>query len=328
MGLMCFDGGPMMPRLVFVHGIGGSRQADVDRERWVGALARGAREAGHSRAAESLVGGSLVEVIFTHYGDLFQHTQAQGPGGIDLDEAETILLSEFLAEVVATHCHAADTATSAALTDALAQLRLDRQQQGIGDLVRRAINAATTLLGARPWRGAGQWASGKLLVRDLSQVARYLARSEPDTDLRTLDTRIRRVLAAALGPGPTVVIAHSLGTVVSFETLHECTSVVPLWVTLGSPLAMRAFVWPKVRPRPPATPDMVLRWLNYWDRDDIIAARPILESDVAANMAGVLPESKRVDSDGVWVHAATTYLAKADVAGPVMEAIETIKSTA
>lgn len=99
-------------------------------------------------------------------------------------------------------------------------------------------------------------------------------------------------------------------------------------MTLGSPLAMRAVVWPKIRPRPPATPNTVLRWLNYWDRDDIIAVRPILESDVAANEAGVLPESKRVDSDGVWVHAATTYLAKADVAGPVMEAIESLLKSA
>lgn len=45
---------------------------------------------------------------------------------------------------------------------------------------------------------------------------------------------------------------------------------------------MRAVVWPKVRPRPPTTPDTVVPWLNFWNRDDVIAARPILESDVLA----------------------------------------------
>lgn len=221
MGLMCLMGvGFVKPRLVFVHGIGGARQVDVDQKRWVGALARGARQAGHSRAAERLADGSLAEVVFTYYGDLFQHVQAQGPGGIDLEEAETVLLSEFLTEVVTTHCHTEDATSSAVLADALAQLQPDGQAQGTGDLFRRTINAATTLLGARPWGGAGQWASGKLLLRDLSQVARYLARSEPDGALCTLDSRIRGALAAALGPGPTVVIAHSLGTVVSFETLR------------------------------------------------------------------------------------------------------------
>jgi pimeloyl-ACP methyl ester carboxylesterase len=92
-----------------------------------------------------------------------------------------------------------------------------------------------------------------------------------------------------LGLGPTLVVAHSLGSVVAFETLHEHVCSVPLWVTLGSPLAMRAVVWPKVRPRPPTTPDTVVRWLNFWNRDDVIAARPILESDVLASAVGVLP---------------------------------------
>ena len=63
---------------------------------------------------------------------------------------------------------------------------------------------------------------------------------------------------------------------------------------------MRAVVWPKVRPRPPTTPDTVVRWLNFWNRDDVIAARPILESDVLASAVGVLPCSIRVDSDGLW----------------------------
>jgi pimeloyl-ACP methyl ester carboxylesterase len=124
-----------------------------------------------------------------------------------------------------------------------------------------------------------------------------------------------------------VVVAHSLGTVVSFETLHEHPGEVSLWVTLGSPLAMRSVVWPKLRPAPPATPPQVRRWLNYWDRDDVVAARPILEKSFLPNTAGVLPDSDRVDSDGVWVHAAVKYLAKADVAGPIMEALQSLAPT-
>ena len=121
-----------------------------------------------------------------------------------------------------------------------------------------------------------------------------------------------------------MVVAHSLGTVVSFETLHEHTGDIPLWVTLGSPLALRSVVWPKLRPEPRTTPPQVRRWLNYWDRDDIVATRPILENSFLPNADGVLPDSYRVDSDGVRVHAAVKYLAKADVAGPVVEALQTL----
>jgi hypothetical protein len=127
-----------------------------------------------------------------------------------------------------------------------------------------------------------------------------------------------------MGEGPTIVVAHSLGTVVSYETLHDSTGDVPLLVTLGSPLAMRTVVWPRLRPTPPRTPGTVRKWLNFWDRDDIIVARPRLERDVLPNGLGVTPDSSRVDSDGLWVHTATKYLAKADVGGPVAEAVENL----
>ena len=119
-----------------------------------------------------------------------------------------------------------------------------------------------------------------------------------------------------------MVVAHSLGAVVSYETLHEHSGDVPLWVTLGSPLGMRGVVWPKLRPRPPATPPTVRRWLNFWDRDDIIIARPDLEKKMTPNAADVRPDSNRVDSDGVWVHNAVKYLAQPGVAGPVIEALQ------
>jgi pimeloyl-ACP methyl ester carboxylesterase len=321
----------MAPRLVLVHGIGGPRQPDAVRKEWIAALAKGARDAGHSEAAGSLEDGSLADVVFAYYGHLFQRAEEQGAGGYDLDENEAVVLNDLLAEMARALYDTQDgpdPRTAAALARVIAQLESAGEAEGAGDLVRRVINAATMLLGAGPWGRAGGWASGRLLIRDLAQVARYLARGELDKDASSIDVRIREVVAEALGSGPALVVAHSLGSVVTFETLHDHVGSVPLWVTLGSPLAMRAVVWPKVRPRPPTTPETVARWLNFWDRDDIIAARPILESDVLANSAGVLPRSARVDSSGLWVHTATKYLAKADVAGPVMEALGRLASAA
>lgn len=311
----------MAPRLVFVHGIGGQRSAEIECNRWASALAEGARQAGHQEAADGLVSGSLVETVFADYSDLFQKPHGQGSGYIGDDE-DMALLVDLLAEMIESHNGGNDRSTDVALTRALAQLRPHGDPQGSGDPIRRAINAATTLLGVGPCKRSGQWASGKLLIRDLAQVNRYLARGEPGDDHHTLDMRIRHRVREAFGPGPTVVVAHSLGSIVSFEALHAESIEISLWVTLGSPLAMRSVVWPKIRPRPPATPSSVMRWLNYWDRDDIIVPRPILESDFAPNMKGVMPVSRRVDSDGIWAHSVTKYLARADVAGPVAETIQ------
>lgn len=311
----------MAARLVLVHGIGGPRRIEEDRRSWISGLVEGARKAGHSAAAQRLADGTLADVVFAYYGDLFFAGQAQGSDSTELNDSEAAVLIEFLAEVIQQH-RADEDVDQTSLQSALAKLRPEGQPQGTGDPVRRAIDAATTLLGAGPWRKAGQWAAGKLLVGDLAQVARYLARSETDQDRRRLDERIRAVVAEALGSGPAVVVAHSLGTVVSYETLHSHAGHIPLWVTLGSPLGMRAIIWPNLRPAPPVTPAPVRQWLNFWDRDDIIVARPILENDMLPNAADIRPKSNRVDSDGVWVHTAVKYLAKPDVAGPVIEAIQ------
>ncbi|MCX5256723.1 alpha/beta hydrolase [Streptomyces canus] len=304
--------------------MGGVRDPEAERGSWLAALAVGARRAGHSFEGSALEQNSFTDTAFAHYGDLFVRPQAQG-GTASLGDAagEGEALRQLLEEVINTqppaslgeeerrvlqHAHAQLTATG-------------RQAQGSGELVRLLVNVCTTLLALPGMRRGGQWASGRILAGHLAQVTRYLARAELD-DGRTLDERIRgRVLSFLDETRPTVVIAHSLGSVVALEALHQHRGPIPLLVTVGSPIGMRTVVHPRLRPQPPATPDCVGRWLNYWDRDDIIAPRPWLERDVLPNTGGCQPVSDRVDSDGIWVHTATKYLSQASVAGPVVEAL-------
>ncbi|MER5995699.1 hypothetical protein [Streptomyces viridosporus] len=313
----------MAPRLVFVHGIGGPRDPATELAAWSAALAGGMRVAGHSALAATLEADPAAHAAFVSYADLFGPAQAQGA---DDTPAEAELLAALVAELVDEAAESAEEDGAgpeelAVLADARAEATPTGQQQGAPDLARRALNAVTTLLSLRPWDGAGQWLTPKLMVRHLGQVARYLARAEADGDGATLDARIRARVAEAVGDGPVVVIAHSLGTVVALEALHERRAEVPLFVTLGSPIAMRSVVLPRLRPQPPAVPDGTARWLNFWDRDDVIAVRPRLERDLAPGATGVRPVSARIDSDGLWVHTSTKYLAQAAVAGPVAEAL-------
>jgi hypothetical protein len=309
--------------LVFIHGIGGVRDPEAERGSWLEALAVGARRAGHSLEGSALEQHSFTDTAFAYYGDLFVRPHAQGGTASSGDAAdEDEALRQLLEEVIETQLPACPGEEERrVLQHAHAELTATRQAQGSGELVRRLVNVCTTLLALPGSRRGGQWASGRIMAGHLAQVTRYLARAEHD-DGRTLDERIRdRVLSFLDETRPTVVIAHSLGSVVALEALHQHRGPIPLLVTVGSPIGMRAVVHPRLRPQPPATPECVQRWLNYWDRDDIIAPRPCLERDVLPNTAGCLPVSDRVDSDGIWVHTATKYLAQASVAGPVVEAI-------
>ncbi|MFG3053051.1 alpha/beta hydrolase [Kitasatospora sp. NPDC048239] len=315
----------MKPRLVFVHGIGKPRDAASELDAWLDALTSGARAAGHLRRAEALLRGDQVDVRFAYYTDLFTADGAQHaapPEDVNGAEAESV--AELLLDALDTRLVDPQGEHEArVLRRARAQLSPEGEQQGIGDAFRRTLNAANTVLALPGLRTFGGWASAGIMVSYLGQVKRYLARQERDGAGLSLDQRIRGRVAAELNPtGPTVVVAHSLGTVVTFEALHDHSGTVPLLVTLGSPIGMRTAVRHRMRPQPLQVPAPVAQWLNFWDRDDLIAGHPHLEKSITANGTSVSPVSRRVDSDGVLVHAALKYLAQPGVAGPILEALE------
>jgi hypothetical protein len=79
---------------------------------------------------------------------------------------------------------------------------------------------------------------------------------------------------------PSVVLAHSLGSVVAYETLWRPESpVVDHLITVGSPLAMPDVVRERLRPLPVprgARPPRARRWTDIADVGDLIAIpRPL-----------------------------------------------------
>ncbi|MGV9455102.1 hypothetical protein [Streptomyces sp. NPDC003635] len=313
-------------QLLFVHGIGGSRDAVRERRAWLESLADGARRAGHSDAVSGLTQGWLADVRFADYSDLFLDQGAQGDAFGPSSGKDEAFLSRLVAELTEELAHQAqerrDPDLRRVVEDARQRLS-DEQTQGFGESVRVLAGVLTTLLQIPGLRRAAQWASGRSLLGQLSQVGRYLGRGEPDGDGRCLDARVRERVLTGLDPGrPLVVVAHSLGTVVAFEALHRYSGPVRLLITLGSPLATATAVLHRIHPRPPRTPESIERWLNFWDRDDIVVCRPRIQNWMLPNRAGVLPLSDRVDSDGIWVHTATKYLRQTSVAGLVVEALK------
>ncbi|MHA5049068.1 alpha/beta hydrolase family protein [Streptomyces sp. SD15] len=311
-----------------MHGIGGLRDAGQERRAWLEALAEGARNAGHSDAVSGLTQGWLAETRFADYSNLFSAPEAQGSEAEQPDNTQLefldALVRELIDELGRESREQGDRRALQVIEDARAQLpHPDEELQGFGAPIRVLGRVLTTLLQVPGLRKAAQWASGRPLLWHLAQVGRYLDRKEADGDGRPLDVCIReRVLQGADPDRPLVVVAHSLGTVVAFEALHDYPGQVKLLVTLGSPLATGAAVLQRVRPQPARTPASVERWLNFWDRDDIVVARPKVQQWMLPSLSGVGPVTSRVDSDGLWVHTATKYLRQSAVAGPIVEALK------
>jgi hypothetical protein len=85
---------------------------------------------------------------------------------------------------------------------------------------------------------------------------------------------INKIVADQLTGEPTVVVAHSLGTVVGYEVLrNHAGNSVPRLVTVGSPLGIRA-----IRDRlatPLVMPAGVVDWYNAFDDRDVVALYPL-----------------------------------------------------
>ncbi|MEV2195356.1 alpha/beta fold hydrolase [Streptomyces phaeochromogenes] len=323
-------GSTLKPKLVFVHGIGGPREPDDELIEWKRALAGGARAANLASDISALTMDWLADCSFAYYGDLFADGEPQSVGGPDdLDDEEAAIVLGLLAEFLEEEAQRPENQGNRALARVRAQLSPEGQPQGAGGVGRHLWAMATAVVAVPGVAHVARWASASDVLRTWSQPARYLRRGDKDEERTTLDERIRDRVLECLDPArPTVVIGHSLGSVVAFEALASYEGPVPLLVTIGSPIATSGLVWPRLMPRPPATPDCVDRWLDFWDGDDVVVPRRRLADRVRPNERGVGPTPRQFESRMWWAHGATTYLGRAEVAEPVMRTLSATSAAA
>ena len=134
------------------------------------------------------------------------------------------------------------------------------------------------------------------LIAEARALRRLMVRHPPNNSQRTaalflqlghhdaLMMRLRRAYAQrwqAIGEAidrhtPRIILAHSLGSVVTYEALWQnAHREVDLLITLGSPLAMPTVVYDRLDPSPrdsPARkPPGVRRWVNVADPGDVVS---------------------------------------------------------
>lgn len=133
----------------------------------------------------------------------------------------------------------------------------------------------------------------------------------------TIELGVRQAMQPGL---PTVLVSHSLGTVVAYNLLRREGEAqgwqVPLFVTLGSPLAVKAI---KAALAPVEHPSCVGHWFNAMDERDVVALYPLTQ-----DLFGVDPavENKTdVDNHTPNRHGIAGYLNDAEVARRIHAAL-------
>jgi hypothetical protein len=275
-------------RIAFVHGINNEHNdADSIRETWWGALEQAWEAAG-------LPPKPRPQIDVGYYGKLLDNDASNdvvemGPG-VNATGQAAALLQEY-AEAAGL--------TQAELEAAAVELGIEPQvvEQGF-PLQGTIVKFASVLELALPTKG-------KYLARlFLKQAIKYIGD-------KALAAQIDRTVRKAIlddREDPVTVVAHSLGTVVSYRVLADVSAHnrhIPLFVTLGSPLSVRMFrsILP-ARGSIPTPP--IGRWINARNSEDFVTlARPINRTSIG--FEGV-EDHPGVKTSALDVHDVTQYL--------------------
>lgn len=297
----------MNNQLVFVHGRAQEhKDAAALKSEWIATLQKGLKKNGLNLAnldSEKGIKGAELSVRFPYYGQTLYDLVKNAPGianvivrGANTDAAQQQFLQSVLKE----------TQKKTKITDHQIEKVL-----GTKILVRGPLN----------W----EWLQGILKaidkhVKGASSKGIALATNDVYQYLKNpvIRAQIEEGVRAALTPGkPTVVVAHSLGTVVAYNVLRRHKDlVIPLFVTLGSPLAVTAI---KNSLSPIVYPTCVKEWYNAMDERDVVALYPLDKRHF--NIAPAIKNKTDVENQTSNHHGIAGYLNDKVVARRIYDAL-------
>ncbi|MFJ9460806.1 hypothetical protein ACIRST_37775 [Kitasatospora sp. NPDC101447] len=148
----------------------------------------------------------------------------------------------------------------------------------------------------------------RAIVTNLREVEAYTSWSDRRRLVR------ERIASVIRREQPTVVVAHSLGSFVAYETLHAFPELeVELLVTVGSPLRVPSLarrLEPGLRGGRGVRPTGVQRWVNFADVGDLVAIPP--------KLGEVFPvDFEDTCDNGLGFHGFGRYLANGLVAAAI-----------
>lgn len=195
---------------------------------------------------------------------------------------------------------------------------VDVAEEGGADVVEKGpldwawVKTAMRLIDRRTKRG-----SALAILLATYDVYHYLVDKTTKYD-------IDEQVAAAITPDvDTVVVGHSLGSVVSHNLLRERGTSegwrIRQYVTVGSPLAVTRIRQAII---PPRWPECVQSWYNARDERDVVALYPLTPDhfQVGDEAPGIVDNS-RVRNDTSNRHGISGYLSDADVAKAIHDAL-------
>lgn len=261
-----------MKQLVFIHGRSqAGKDAATLKATWIDAWKKGLAKSGLELPIPE------ERIRFPYYGDTLQNMV----DGASAEDAAKIIVKG-----------AQDDAAAQAFLSAMLQEYIDAAKISDEEIERELDPAEAAVIerGPQNWRWVqavlraidkrtdGGSAMIALLTNDVQQ---YLTKANLRAHIED------GVLQAMELAQENVVVAHSLGTVVGYTLLRRLEKEgqawrVPLLVTVGSPLGIRAL---RTKLRPIGHPACVTAWFNAYDPNDVVSLNPLDKHNFAITPA-------------------------------------------
>ena len=295
-----------MKQLIFIHGRAQEGKDSVKlKAEWIDAWKKG--------LAKSSLQMPITEtqVRFPYFGDTLEDLV----GGASTGDAAKIIVRG------AETSTAANDFLSAMLQEYADVKRIsdDEIEEGMDAASRQVIERGPqnwgwvqSILRAIDKRTPGGGAMIALVTNDVHQ---YLSNGALRTHIED------GVLQAMDLAQDNVVVSHSLGTIVGYTVLQRLAKEgqawrVPLLVTLGSPLGIRAV---RSKLRPIGHPACVAKWFNAYDPNDVVSLNPLDKNNFA-----ITPGIENKGDIDNWTdnqHGIIGYLDDAVVARRIYDAL-------
>lgn len=291
-------------RLVFVHGIN-NQDSTVEeiKQNWMTAIEEGWQDLG-------IAPSRPYKAEAAYYADLLAAASSAKKPAVEMGggDASSGLAIEFLRVYSETAGVAEDELKAAAAAEGIPPGVVDQGVPHEGWV----IAFAKVLERVLPTKG-------KYVARlFLRQAAVYIG--DPALAAKIAETVVKQVFDGKLDP--TIVIGHSLGSVVAYRLLADQIFVsrsIPLFITIGSPLSVDMFrpILPKrgTLPNPP-----ISKWINGRNKEDFVTlGKAITKKSIG--FEGVEDITDIIDNDADR-HDIRAYLRSPKIARAIFDAIE------
>ena len=298
-----------MPHVTFIHGIANKTEPDVLLRSWRDALGR---DDGIDLGGEGVT-SSMVYWADVLYESPKAETAAHESTDTIVDKDDPDVEMDWRSAVSGDEEAWADSLAEKLAFDAPAPEGDEDFAPPEADMGK--LESASFESVPLPW-----FVKRRIMKAFLRDVHHYLFNTEhsprPGETFRVQDEIRQRMISALLEgskqPGPHVIVAHSMGTVISYDCLKrvpECPQVDAL-LTVGSPLGLDE-IQHKMKPewsRKEGFPDKIATgWANVFDRLDPVAGfDPKIANDYRRGDEKLV-EDINEQSRGAWRHDLIKY---------------------